>query len=239
MKVAASIITERLRKQGYLYSELQMLGRLRRIELERRAPNSGLVPRKLYDRDTWWKSLLKDLHLSNLQGPWVHKTTLQYWEAYRKSSPPFSDAEATVKRLKKAGYRLAMVSDSDGTPGMKKSRIEAVSFRNLFETAVVAGEDTSKVKPSRAPFLLVAKRIGVPARNCVYIGDNPETDVEGAKAVGMTTILVKRRPYAVPVKGKDPPLTSPTFRVRSLSQIPHILSANKSSRGREAPVSRN
>jgi len=223
LKVASSMIAHRLRKHGYNYSKSQILRKLHLIERERRAPDTGLVLRKLYNRDTWWESLLKQLHATKLHSTWIHKTTLRYWDAYRKASPPFPDAEATVRKLKKAGYRLAIVSDSDGTPGMKRLRLESLPFRNLFETTVVAGDDTPRVKPSKAPFLLAAERLGLSPQCCVYIGDNPETDVEGAKATGMTTILIKRRAYAVPLKGRDPPRASPTFQVRSLKEIPVIL----------------
>ncbi len=224
LKVASSMIARQLRRQGHNYTQGQILEKLRQIDEERKAPPSGFAPRLLYDRDNWWNLLLKRLGVAELQGPWIHRTTLRYWDAYVKASPPFADAEATVKRLKKAGCRLAIVSDSDGTPGMKRRRIQGVSFRHLFEFAVVAGEDTPRVKPSRAPFLLAAKRLGIPSTNCVYVGDNPETDVDGAKAVGMTTILVKRRLYAVPVRGKDPP-HNPTFTANSLREIPEILAA--------------
>lgn len=113
---------------------------------------------------------------------------------------------------------------------MKRRRIKGIQFHKLFETAVVAGEDTPFVKPSRASFILVAKRLGIPTRNCAYIGDNPETDVKGAKEVGMTTILVKRRSYALALQGKEPPIPKPTYRVRALKEIPAILKVTRSSR---------
>ncbi len=225
LRVAASEISQELRRNGLLFSKLQILRKLNVIERERRAPSSGLVPRNLYDRDNWWKLLLKNVHAAQLQGPWVHSATLRYWDAYQLSSPPFPDAEATVRVLKQQGYRLAIVSDSDGTRGMKKKRVDAVPFRNLFEFAVVAGEDTPKVKPSKAPFRLVARKLNLPAEKCAYIGDNPQTDIVGAKAVGMTTILVKRKPYWVPVNDGDPPATDqrPAFEIKALKEIPALL----------------
>ena len=220
---AASLISLELRKHGQPFSKLQILRKLNVIERERRAPLSGLVPRNLYDRDNWWKLLLKNLHLRHLQGSWIHETTLRYWQAYQSSSPPFPDAEATVRKLKTSGYRLAIVSDSDGTRGMKQKRVNAVPFRDLFETAVVAGEDTPKVKPSKAPFRLVAKRLGLPPQRLTYVGDNPQTDIKGAQAIGMTTILVKRKAYRVLVTGLDPPDPTPTFEIRSLKEIPRVI----------------
>ena len=227
LRVAASEISQELRKHGLPFSKLQVLRKLNVIERERRAPSSGLVPRNLYDRNNWWKLLLKNIHASQIQGQWIHKTTLLYWDAYQSSSPPFPDAEATVRALKQQGYRLAIVSDSDGTPGMKKKRVDAVPFRSLFEFVVVAGEDTPKVKPSKAPFRLVARKLNLPPEKCAYIGDNPQTDIAGAKAVGMTTILVKRKPYWVPVDDGDPPATDqrPAFEIKALKEIPALLAA--------------
>ena len=221
--VAASLISQELRKHGQPFSKLQVLRKLNVIERERRAPLSGLVPRNLYDRDNWWKLLLKNLHLGHIQGPWIHETTLRYWQAYQGSSPPFPDAEATVRKLKTSGYRLGIVSDSDGTRGMKEKRVNAVPFRNLFETAVVAGEDTPKVKPSKAPFRLVARRLELLPASLAYVGDNPQTDIKGAQAIGMTTILVKRKAYRVLVTGPDPPDPTPTFQIKSLKEVPRII----------------
>ncbi len=227
LHIAAVEISKELRKNGVPFSRLQILRRLNMIERERRAPSTGLVPRSLYDRDNWWKLLLKNIHSAQVNGPWIHETTLRYWRAYQSSSPPFPDAESTVRTLKKQGCRVAIVSDSDGTRGMKKKRVNAVPFRALFEFVIVAGEDTPKVKPSKAPFRLVARKLGLPPEKCAYIGDNPQTDIAGAKGVGMTTILVRRKPYWAPVKNGDPTAVDPrpAFEVRQLREIPALLAS--------------
>jgi putative hydrolase of the HAD superfamily len=152
-----------------------------------------------------------------MKGPWIHGTTLRYWKTYAGTSPLFSDTMSTIHQLEKAGFRLGMVSDSDGTPGMKMKRIREQPFLKFLETIVVAGEDTPNVKPSRGPFTLVAKRLGLQPRNCVYIGDNPNTDIEGAKGVGMVVILVKRR---------GPKGGHPDYIARSLSDAAKLLMQN-------------
>ena len=211
LRVVAAIFAKRLRKEGFHYSEANMFRKLRLIDLE-------MHGRKfLYNRDVWWETLLKQLGLSNLKGPWIHKTTLRYWKTYAGTSPLFSDTMSTIHRLKKAGFRLGMVSDSDGTPGMKMKRIRRQPFLRYLETIVVAGEDTPDVKPSRRPFSLVAKRLDLQPRNCVYIGDNPNTDIEGAKRVGMMMILVKRR---------GPKGGRPDYLARSLSDAARLLMRN-------------
>jgi len=185
-----------------------MFRKLRLIDLE-------MHGRKfLYNRDVWWETLLKQLGLSKLKGPWIHSITLQYWKTYAGASPMFSDTMSTIHRLKNAGFRLGMVSDSDGTPRMKMKRIRRQPFLKYLETIVVAGEDTPNVKPSRRPFTLIAEKLGLQPRNCVYIGDNPNTDIQGAKGVGMMMILLKRR---------GPKGGHPDYLARSLSDAARLL----------------
>ncbi len=200
-----------MRKEGVHYSETNLFRRLRLIDLE-------MHGRKfLYNRDVWWETLLKQRGLSKLKGPWIHNTTLRYWKAYAAASPLFYDTMPAIHRLKKAGFRIGMVSDSDGTPGMKMKRIRKQPFLKYLEAIVVAGEDTPRVKPSRRPFTLVAQRLGLLCKNCVYIGDNPNTDIEGAKGVGMMMILVRRR---------GPKGGHPDHRVRSLTAVSASLVRN-------------
>ena len=200
-----------MRKEGIRYSEANLFPKLRLIDLE-------MHGRKfLYNRDVWWETLLKQLGLSKLKGPWVHETTLRYWKTYAGASPLFYDTMSTIHRLKKAGFRFGMVSDSDGTPGMKMKRIRQQPFLKSLEAIVVAGEDTPGVKPTRRPFTLVARRLGLQPGNCVYIGDNPNTDIEGAKGVGMMMILVRRR---------GPRGGHPDYLVRSLSDVARLLIQN-------------
>ncbi len=208
LRVVAAIFAKRLRKEGFQYSDANLFRKLRLIDLE-------MHGRKfLYNRDVWWETLLKQLGLSKMKGPWIHETTLRYWKTYAGTSPLFSDTMSTIHQLEKAGFRLGMVSDSDGTPRMKMKRIREQPFLKFLETIVVAGEDTPNVKPSRGPFTLVAKRLGLQPRNCVYIGDNPNTDIEGAKGVGMVVILVKRR---------GPKGGHPDFLARSLGDATRLL----------------
>ena len=200
-----------MKKEGIRYSEANLFRKLRLIDLE-------MHGRKfLYNRDVWWETLLTQRGLSKLKGPWVHETTLRYWKGYAGASPLFYDTMSTIHRLKMAGFRIGMVSDSDGTPGMKMKRIRQQPFLKFLEAIVVAGEDTPSVKPSRRPFKLVAERLGLQPRNCVYIGDNPNTDIEGAKGVGMMMILVKRR---------GPKGGHPDYLARSLSDAAKLLMRN-------------
>jgi putative hydrolase of the HAD superfamily len=167
-----------------------------------------------YNRDVWWKRLFQELGLNRMDPRWIHGFTLRYWEVYAANSPPFRDAEPTVRKLKRAGYKIGMVSDSDGTLGMKRKRIRQVPFHDLFEAIVVSGEDTPRVKPGHESFSLIAKQLRVQPKSSIYVGDNPRTDIEGAKAVGMISVIVNRRGN----RGGNP-----DYRVPYLRAIPGLV----------------
>ena len=61
----------------------------------------------------------------------------------------------------------------------------------LFATAgaVVSGDTTPYAKPHPAPLLEAARRMGVDASRCVYVGDD-ERDIVAGLAAGMATVAV-------------------------------------------------
>lgn len=61
----------------------------------------------------------------------------------------------------------------------------------LFATAgaIVSGDTTPFAKPHPAPLLEAARRMGVDASRCVYVGDD-ERDIVAGLAAGMATVAV-------------------------------------------------
>ena len=61
----------------------------------------------------------------------------------------------------------------------------------LFATAgaIVSGDTTPHAKPHPAPLLEAARRMGVDASRCIYVGDD-ERDIVAGLAAGMATVAV-------------------------------------------------
>mgnify|MGYP006269044453 CR=1 FL=1 len=98
-----------------------------------------------------------------------------------------------VSTPKREGSKLGLVSDTDGLPGMKTKRIEDSGLHEFFDAIVVGGEDTVEVKPHTEPFALISKMLKVTPRNCVSVGDNPETDVDGGLKLGMQVVIIRNK----------------------------------------------
>jgi phosphoglycolate phosphatase len=55
---------------------------------------------------------------------------------------------------------------------------------------IVCGDTVARAKPHPDPLLAAAERIGVPAQDCVYVGD-AERDVQAGIAAGMATVVAR------------------------------------------------
>ena len=169
-----------------------------------------------YNRDTWWPALLGEIDpKQKIPRQLVKELTRLYWTTYAGTSEPYPDAEPTLVYLKGKGYKLGLVTDTDGRKGWKKRRIKRFQFAEFFDTIVIGGEDTLRTKPDPEPSLLAASKLGLRASECVFVGDKPFTDIKGAKAAGMRTILLKRRDWGIGKRAD--------FTIKSLSELPRVL----------------
>lgn len=80
---------------------------------------------------------------------------------------------------------------TNGLPNVQVRKIAALGLEPLVDCVIYATEHgTGTGKPDPAPFLAVCSRLGVHPRECVFVGNDPQKDIAGARAVGMKTIRV-------------------------------------------------
>ena len=96
------------------------------------------------------------------------------------------DTHDALSRLRAAGLRLGVVSNSDGRV---EEALEAASLRQYFEVVV----DSTLVgveKPDPAIFRAALDALEVPPAAALYVGDLYEVDVVGARAAGIPAVLL-------------------------------------------------
>jgi putative hydrolase of the HAD superfamily len=91
-----------------------------------------------------------------------------------------------LERLCEAGYRLAIVSNSEGTID---DMLSDVGLRPFFET-VIDSAVVGAVKPDARIFQIALGRMGVDPNEAVMIGDLPTADIFGPRALGIRAALV-------------------------------------------------
>lgn len=94
---------------------------------------------------------------------------------------PFDDVPHLLDALERAGVAWGIVTN--------KARALAEPLSAAFglwprAAVLVAGDCTPHVKPHPAPLLEAARRLGVAAADCAYLGDDLR-DVQAARAAGM------------------------------------------------------
>jgi putative hydrolase of the HAD superfamily len=95
-------------------------------------------------------------------------------------------ARETVLDLQASGYRVAVVSNSDGTVA---EALSIAGFAGLFEL-VIDSTDVGISKPDPAIFRLALEQLGVGAGDSWYVGDSHYHDVGGARAAGLAASVL-------------------------------------------------
>jgi putative hydrolase of the HAD superfamily len=107
----------------------------------------------------------------------------QEWHLWCRTLPGTAGA---LDRLRAAGLRLGIVSNSDGRV---EEALTAAGIRDRFEVVL----DSALVgveKPDPAIFRAALTALGVAPEEALYVGDLYEVDVVGARAAGLEAILL-------------------------------------------------
>jgi len=101
---------------------------------------------------------------------------------------PYPHVRSTLVKLKEKNLILGIVSDA---PRMRAwLRLAEMNMTHYFDV-VVTLDDTGKLKPSKMPFEKALQELKLNPEEILFVGDNPERDIFGAKEVGMKTCLAK------------------------------------------------
>lgn len=93
-----------------------------------------------------------------------------------------------IKLLKREGYQLAVISN-----GAEMTRVSTLKTLQIFPylDCVVSSGAFGTKKPDAAIFEHVVKTLGCLPSECVYVGDHPVLDIEGARLAGLHAVWVE------------------------------------------------
>jgi len=100
----------------------------------------------------------------------------------------YPHVHSTLVALLRAGLRLAVISDAPSLQAWQ--RLHHLALQHVFEY-VITFDDTGERKPAPAPFRRAMELLGLPAAELIMIGDWPDRDMKGAKALGITTVYAR------------------------------------------------
>lgn len=130
----------------------------------------------------------------------------------------YEDALDALKTLRQQQIKTAVVSNSPwgSAPAMWQQELLRLGLRPLVDAAVFCG-DVGWRKPAPAIFHHAANLLGEKPVDCLFVGDDPEWDIQGGSAAGMRTLLIDRA-------GVHPAFTGD--KITALTELPAYLHKN-------------
>ncbi len=95
------------------------------------------------------------------------------------------DTISTLTALRQRGYIVGVITN--GGSVMQNSKLSFSGLRPYLDILAIGG-DEGIGKPHAAIFRRVAARLGVACEDCLYVGDNPVNDMQGAHNAGMRIV---------------------------------------------------
>jgi putative hydrolase of the HAD superfamily len=124
------------------------------------------------------------------------------------------DATYDVLKLLKRKYRIGIVSDSQYDYVVPETKILGIT--QFFDAFIISGEYGFR-KPDKRLFYECLSKIGLSPSEVVFVGNNPFRDIDGAKSIGMKTILIMTR------DPKDSDQAKPDFKVFNIGDVPKLI----------------
>lgn len=163
----AALLLRRFRHEHEAVRSLGLEGDPFRHQIERTATALGLSTDEVEGRVRTW--------MIERPGKWLRM--------FRRRS-----LLSEIAAFRRAGGKTALVSDY---PASQKLR--ALRSLELFDVVVASGEPggPARLKPHPSGMLRAADQLGVPASDCLVIGDREDADGVAAQAAGMAFRLVR------------------------------------------------
>jgi putative hydrolase of the HAD superfamily len=103
----------------------------------------------------------------------------------------FDDVMATLDDIRKRGFKLGLISNIEQN---MKETLDKLGLSARLDI-IVTSQDAGFSKPKPEIFRYALEKAGVKPDEAVYVGDQYQVDIVGAKGAGMQGILIDRDNY--------------------------------------------
>jgi len=147
--------------------------------------------RSLFSRTTLLEELFA--HYGRKIDPIISRQwEADYWRKVKTMTRIFAETEGVLEGLLGQGRRLALITNTQGQTQEGNHRLSHYpQLERFFEVIIVAGESGVPAKPDPEPFRLCLARLGIEARDAVYVGDDWRIDVLGSESAGMHPLWLR------------------------------------------------
>jgi len=112
-----------------------------------------------------------------------------YWSMLLKKMKLRKGVLGALKEIRKRGIKIALVTDL--TTHIQLRKIERLGITDYVDF-LVTSEEAGSEKPHAIMFLLALNKLDILPKDAIFVGDNIINDIEGARSVGIDTVLIKK-----------------------------------------------
>ena len=171
--------------------------------------------RELNESELWTRWMLPELPADQI-GPQAVRLE-QLWRQATGRRDPLPESKAVLIELFRRGYRLGLVSNTTSSSEVPQL-LQSLEISGLFETVILSGV-FGKRKGDPAILLEAARRMGLNAEHCAYIGDRPNRDVVAARQAGFAQVILLRNPFHPERQVISDPSMAPDAFVDNLTEL--------------------
>ena len=132
-----------------------------------------------------------------------------------------------LTELRRDGWRIVVLTN--GLPLVQHAKVKALGLAPLVDAVIYAEEQATGGKPADAAFRAALSALGLPARQCVCVGDDVVCDIGGAQAQGLQTVWLN--PSLVSFEGcsgasrdRTGRAGTPNATISTIEELPSVLS---------------
>ena len=153
----------------------------------------------------------------------VQARALRDYYAYSESLwQPVPGVYDVLSQLKAAGCKLAIISNASDTGNLDRL-IDAGKLRGYFDPIIISSAVGIR-KPAPKIFDLVLEAWGLPANECVMVGDTLDADILGAQLAGLHNVWLTAYADRPSNRARRSEVT-PEAEIAALAELPPLLAA--------------
>jgi FMN hydrolase / 5-amino-6-(5-phospho-D-ribitylamino)uracil phosphatase len=161
---------------------------------------------------TWLRRESLRMHASAAgYPPSMAEDVFEVFFVARNAVTLYEDVVPTLQSLTQAGLRLFVITNGNADLGR-------IGIAGYFER-IVHARNAGALKPAEAIFRHLLGSVGLEPRSVLHVGDDPLSDIAGARRVGMRTAWINRNQAPWPDDH-----TEPDFEIVGLSELTRALS---------------
>jgi putative hydrolase of the HAD superfamily len=169
-------------------SELTIWDQERFVERGRALDDRGMG-----DKKQLYATLSAEMSIATELADRLHE---DFWVRYGATCKPSADTVFALEELRRRGIKLGVITN--GSIWSQQMKLDSLGLNALFDVVLISEAEGIR-KPDPAIFHRALAKLGVEPSEAVFVGDNPEADVMGARAAGLTPIWKRLAYHEVPL----------------------------------------